>query len=57
MVVKTIPGSAQACAMAIETLDFRNIVGVIAGDDTVFLAMNSISDAESFIKDLSRKIG
>ena len=57
VVVKTIPGSAQACAMAIETLDFRNIVGVIAGDDTVFLAMNSISDAESFIKDLSRKIG
>ncbi len=57
VVVKTIPGSAQACAMAIETLDFKNIVGVIAGDDTVFLAMNSISDAEGFIKELSRKIG
>ena len=57
VVVKTIPGSAQACAMAIETLGFKNIVGVIAGDDTVFLAMNSISDAEGFIKELSGKIG
>ena len=57
VVVKTIPGSAQACAMAIETLDFKNIVGVIAGDDTVFLAMNSVHDAEGFIKELSHKIG
>ena len=41
VVVKTIPGSAQGCAMAIETLDFDGIVGVIAGDDTLFIAMNN----------------
>lgn len=57
VVVKTIPGSAQACAMAIETLEFGNIVGVIAGDDTVFIAMKSIQDAEGFIKELSEQIG
>lgn len=52
VVVKTIPGSAQGCAMAIETLDFDNIVGVIAGDDTLFVAMNSEKDAKSFSEKL-----
>lgn len=52
VVVKTIPGSAQGCAMAIETLDFDNIVGVIAGDDTLFIAMNSEKDAKSFSEKL-----
>ncbi len=53
VVVKTIPGSAQGCAMAIETLDFDRVVGVIAGDDTVFIAMNSERDAEKFSDKLS----
>ena len=57
VVVKTIPGSAQVCAMAIETLDFTDIIGVIAGDDTVFIAMKSAEDAEKFIKELTNKIG
>ncbi len=37
VVIKTIPGSAQACAMAIETLNFEEVVGALAGDDTVFI--------------------
>ncbi len=56
VVVKTIPGSAQGCAMAIETLDFDRVVGVIAGDDTVFIAMNSPRDAEHFADKLSKAV-
>ena len=56
VVVKTIPGSAQGCAMAIETLDFHRVVGIIAGDDTVFIAMNSERDAEKFIDKLSQVV-
>lgn len=56
VVVKTIPGSAQGCAMAIETLDFDRIVGVIAGDDTVFIAMNSPRDAEHFADELAKVV-
>ncbi len=56
VVVKTIPGSAQGCAMAIETLDFDRVVGVIAGDDTVFIAMNSERDAEKFVDNLTRVV-
>ncbi|MDO4744897.1 MAG: hypothetical protein Q4A86_05910 [Clostridia bacterium] len=50
--MKTIPGSAQVCAMAIETLDFDGIVGVIAGDDTLFVAMNNEKEAKSFSEKL-----
>lgn len=56
VVVKTIPGSAQGCAMAIETLDFDRVVGVIAGDDTVFIAMNSERDAANLVDKLSKSI-
>ncbi|MBE7031532.1 MAG: arginine repressor [Ruminococcaceae bacterium] len=56
VVVKTIPGSAQGCAMAIETLGFDKVVGVIAGDDTVFIAMNSEKDAADFCKTLMNVI-
>ena len=52
VVVKTIPGSAQGCAMAIETLDFDGIVGVIAGDDTLFIAMNTEKEAKTFSEKL-----
>jgi transcriptional regulator of arginine metabolism len=52
VVVKTIPGSAQGCAMAIETLDFDGIVGVIAGDDTLFVAMNNEKEAKSLSEKL-----
>ena len=38
VVIKTLPGSAQGCAMAIEVLKINNVVGMIAGDDTIFIA-------------------
>ena len=57
VVVKTIPGSAQGCAMAIETLEFDDVVGVIAGDDTVFIAMHNVRDAEIMVKKLGELVG
>ena len=56
VVVKTIPGSAQGCAMAIETLDFDRIVGIIAGDDTLFIAMNNEKEAAAFVKTLTEVV-
>lgn len=50
VVIKTIAGSAQACAMAVETMNFENVVGVLAGDDTVFIAMNSADDARELME-------
>lgn len=53
VIVKTLPGSAQGCAMAIETLEFENIVGSLAGDDTVFIAMNTAEDADALVEQLT----
>ena len=56
VVVKTIPGSAQGCAMAIETLEFNHVVGVIAGDDTVFIALSNESYALKFSEELTQVV-
>ncbi len=38
LVVKTLPGSAHAVAAALDRTQWPEIVGSIAGDDTVFVA-------------------
>ena len=40
LVVKTLPGAAQICASAVDSLELEDIVGSIAGDDTIFIAIN-----------------
>lgn len=39
IVMKTIPGAAQGAAAAIDALDWGEIVGTIAGDDTIFVVV------------------
>lgn len=38
-VIKTRPGYASAIAWNIDHSDFKHILGTIAGDDTIFIAM------------------
>ncbi len=52
VVIKTYPGMAQAAASAIDNMNWGEIVGTIAGDDTIFVALKTIEDAEVF----SRKV-
>ncbi|MGV8145045.1 MAG: arginine repressor [Alkaliphilus sp.] len=37
IVLKTLPGTAQAAASAIDATIFEGIVGTLAGDDTIFV--------------------
>ena len=41
LVIKTVPGMAMAAAAAVDALEFEGIVGSIAGDDTIMVAMVS----------------
>lgn len=50
VVVKTYNGMANAAAAAIDAMMFDDIVGSIAGDDTIFLVVSTPSDAKA-IKD------
>lgn len=42
IVLRTEAGSAGPAAALIDRLDFEEVLGVIAGDDTVFVAVDSI---------------
>ncbi|MBE6685617.1 MAG: arginine repressor [Ruminococcaceae bacterium] len=48
VILKTMPGMAQASAAAIDGLGWNELVGSIAGDDTVFIAMRSEKKASEY---------
>lgn len=46
LVVKTLPGMAQAVASAIDSLGWPEVVGTIAGDDTIMVVTRAERIAE-----------
>ena len=42
VVIKTMTGMAQAVCMSLDNIDFENIVGTIAGDDTIFVVCRNL---------------
>lgn len=52
VVLKTMPALAAAAASTIDGMDWTDMVGTIAGDDTVLVIMRTSADAERFCEDL-----
>lgn len=50
LVIKTLPGAAQVCASAVDMLSVENVVGTIAGDDTIFVAVNEVEQVDAVVK-------
>lgn len=46
LVVKTVAGMAMAVAAALDALKFQEIVGCIAGDDTIMVAVRTVEDTQ-----------
>ena len=46
LVIKTVSGMAMAAAAALDAMNWKEIVGVVAGDDTIMIAVRSIEDAK-----------
>lgn len=44
LVVKTVAGMAMAVAAAIDAMNWKEVVGCIAGDDTIMCAIRSVED-------------
>ena len=57
VVVKTYSGMANAAAAAMDALAGDEIVGSIAGDDTIFVVVRTDEDAESFTEYVKEIIG
>lgn len=54
VVVKTLPGMAQASASAVDSLKWTDIVGSIAGDDTIMIVCRAEKIAEELVNKLNR---
>ena len=55
LVIKTVSGMAMAVAAALDALKWQEIVGSIAGDDTIFCAVRNMNEAYEVMNKL-RKI-
>ncbi len=49
VVVHTVSGMAMAAAAAIDSLDWREVLGCIAGDDTIMIAVRSEEDGPEVV--------
>lgn len=52
VVIRTSPGHAMSLAIALDTEEYPNVVGTIAGDDTIFIAMPDADQARDFATEL-----
>ena len=50
VVLKTYPGNAHSVAAVLDAQDWSEVVGTVAGDDTVFVATPSARDAAQMRK-------
>lgn len=56
VVLRTSPGNANSLAIAIDKLDLDDVVGTIAGDDTVLVIAPNNENADRFRKRLLKSI-
>ncbi len=56
LVIKTLPGMAQAVAATIDSLGWNDIVGTIAGDDTIMVVCRAEKIAEDLMDKLTRMV-
>ena len=54
LVIKTVSGMAMAVAAAIDDMNWHEVVGCIAGDDTIMCAIRTIEDVELVMEKFRR---
>ena len=50
VVIKTIPGTASAAAEALDSMRMEEVVGTIAGDNSIFIAVKDTVDTGGLIR-------
>ena len=54
VVIKTMPGLANAAGAAIDAMNMSVILGTLAGDDTLFVVMRDTSAASAFCAEIKK---
>ncbi|MCM1186134.1 MAG: arginine repressor [Lachnoclostridium sp.] len=49
LVIKTVSGMAMAVAAAVDALKFPEVVGCIAGDDTIMVAVRTVEETKKLM--------
>lgn len=57
VVVKTLSGSANVAAEAIDNMNWKEVLGTIAGDNTIFVAVRSENDAAEIASRIRKLTG
>ena len=57
LVVKTVSGMAMAVAAALDAMRFPEIVGCIAGDDTIFVAVRTVEETQALMDQIRAMLG
>lgn len=56
LVIKTVSGMAMAVAAAVDAMEFSEIVGTIAGDDTIMMAIRTVEDTRIVMEKIKEVI-
>ncbi|MBR1852218.1 MAG: arginine repressor [Lachnospiraceae bacterium] len=56
VVIRTVSGMAMAVAAALDAMKFSEVLGCIAGDDTIMVACRSMEEAEALIHKVKGKL-
>jgi len=56
VVIKTVVGMADACALYVDSLQRQEVVGSLAGDDTVFVVARTPQDSGKLIRRLEEHL-
>lgn len=54
LVIKTVPGMAMAVAASLDAMEWHEVVGCIAGDDTIMCAIRSVEETTSVMDKISK---
>ncbi len=54
LVIKTVPGMAMAVAASLDAMKWHEVVGCIAGDDTIMCAVRSVEETTEVMENISR---
>ena len=56
VVIKTMPGLAHGAASALDGMTISEMVGTLAGDDTVMLVMRNTESAAAFVAEIKEML-
>jgi len=56
IVIKTLPGLADAACSTIDAMEIPELIGSLAGDDTAFLAMKDNASAQHLCEEISKML-